>query len=287
VSCVTIDIQSIDYSMPSPTVFHQRLSGKVAIVTGAGSLGQGFGTGKAIACLFAAEGASVCLVDQQSERAGETLALITEAGGRAFVSAGDITDGAVCARIVDETVERYGGLDILVNNVGISGAPGRLEDVDEASWDRVIDVNLKSAFLMSRSAAPRIVARGGGAIVNVSSVAGIRSHGSAAYGASKAGMVAFTRELAVMYGRDLVRANAIAPGHIFTPMVKSMLNDELRERRRKIAPLPLEGDAWDIAAAALFLASDESRFITGTCLPVDGGVTEVAALAAYDLVQKS
>ncbi|MCP3712613.1 SDR family oxidoreductase [Paraburkholderia sp. CNPSo 3274] len=270
--------------MPSPKVFYQRLSGKIAIVTGAGSLGQGYGTGKAIACLFAAEGASVCLVDQQYERAAETLALVTESGGQGFVCTGDITDAAVCARIVEETVERYGGLDILVNNVGISGAPGRLQDIDEASWDRVMDVNLKSAFLMSRSAVPHIVARRGGAIVNISSVAGIRSHGSAAYGSSKAGMVAFTRELAVMYGRDRVRANAIAPGHIFTPMVQSMLNETARERRRKIAPLPLEGDAWDVASAALFLASDESRFITGTCLPVDGGVTEVAALAAYDLV---
>jgi NAD(P)-dependent dehydrogenase (short-subunit alcohol dehydrogenase family) len=270
--------------MPFPKAFHQRLNGKVAIVTGAGSLGEGYGTGKAIACLFAAEGAAVCLVDQQPERAAETLALITEAGGKAFVSAGDITDGTTCARIVDETVERYGGLDILVNNVGISGAPGRLEDIDEAAWNRVLDVNLKSAFLMSRSAAPKLVARGGGSIINISSVAGIRSHGSAAYASSKAGMVAFTRELAVMYGREFVRANAIAPGHIFTPMVQSMLNEKARERRRKIAPLPLEGDAWDIAAAALFFASDEARFITGTCLPVDGGVTEIAALAAYDLV---
>jgi NAD(P)-dependent dehydrogenase (short-subunit alcohol dehydrogenase family) len=272
--------------MPAPKNFHQRLNGKIAIVTGAGSLGHGFGTGKAIACLFAAEGASVCLVDQQYERAAETLALITEAGGQAFVSTGDITDGAVCTRIVGETVERYGGVDILVNNVGISGAPGRLQDVDEASWDRVFDVNLKSAFLMSRSAVPNMIERGGGAIVNISSVAGIRGHGSAAYGSSKAALDAFTRELAVMYGRDRVRANAIAPGHIFTPMVQSMLDDEARERRRKIAPLPLEGDAWDVAMAALFLAGDESRFITGTCLPVDGGVTEVAALAAYDLVRK-
>ena len=270
--------------MPSPKVFYQRLRGKIAIVTGAGSLGQGYGTGKAIACLFAAEGASVCLVDQQHQRAVETLELIAESGGQGFVCTGDITDVDVCARIVDETVDRYGGLDILVNNVGISGAPGRLQDLDEASWDRVMDVNLKSAFLMSRGAVPHIVARGGGAIVNISSVAGIRSHGSAAYGSSKAGMVAFTRELAVMYGRDRVRANAIAPGHIFTPMVHSMLDEAARERRRKMAPLPLEGDAWDVASAALFLASDESRFITGTCLPVDGGVTEVAALAAYDLV---
>ena len=272
--------------MPAPIVFHQRLTGKVAIVTGAGSLGQGFGTGKAIACLFAAEGASVCLVDQQYERVAQTLALIEEAGGKAFVSTGDITDGTVCARIVGETIEQYGGLDILVNNVGISGAPGRLQDIEEASWDRVFDVNLKSAFLMSRSAVPAMIRRGGGAIVNISSVAGIRSHGAAAYGSSKAALNAFTRELAVMYGRDRVRANAIAPGHIFTPMVESMLDAEARERRRKVAPLPLEGDAWDIAAAALFFAGDESRFITGTCLPVDGGVTEVAALSAYDLIRQ-
>jgi NAD(P)-dependent dehydrogenase (short-subunit alcohol dehydrogenase family) len=272
--------------MPYPKVFHQRLAGKVAIVTGAGSQGNGVGTGKAIACLFAREGASVCLVDQDAERAAETLAMIREAGGNAFVCAADVTDSHACARIVAATVERYSALHVLVNNVGVAGAGGRFDNLDEASWDRIIDVNLKSAFLMSRSAAPQLVADGGGAVVNVSSTAGIRSHGSAAYGSSKAGMIALTRELAVAYGRDGMRANAIAPGHILTPMVESMLDEQAKDRRRKIAPLGIEGDAWDVASAALFLASDEARFITGVCLPVDGGVTEIAALCAYELMQR-
>ncbi|CAB3721681.1 SDR family NAD(P)-dependent oxidoreductase [Paraburkholderia rhynchosiae] len=272
--------------MPFPKVFHQRLAGKVAIVTGAGSQGNGVGTGKAIACLFAREGASVCLVDRDEERAAETLAMIVEAGGNGFVCAADVTDSDACARVVAATVERYGALHILVNNVGVAGAGGHFENIDEASWDRIIDVNLKSAFLMSRAAAPHLVAGKNGAVVNVSSTAGLRSHGAAAYGSSKAGMIALTRELAVVYGRDGVRANAIAPGHIFTPMVESMLDEPAKERRRKVAPLGIEGDAWDVAAAALFLASDDARFITGACLPVDGGVTEVAALCAYDLIQQ-
>ncbi|RKT14233.1 NAD(P)-dependent dehydrogenase (short-subunit alcohol dehydrogenase family) [Paraburkholderia sp. RAU2J] len=272
--------------MPFPKIFYQRLAGKVAIVTGAGSQGNGVGTGKAIACLFAREGASVCLVDHDEDRAAETLAMIVEAGGSGFVCAANVTDSDACARVVAATVERYGALHILVNNVGVAGAGGRFENIDEASWDYIINVNLKSAFLMSRAAAPHLVAGGRGAVVNVSSTAGIRSHGAAAYGSSKAGMIALTRELAVVYGRDGLRANAIAPGHIFTPMVESMLDQQAKERRRKVAPLGIEGDAWDVAAAALFLASDEARFITGVCLPVDGGVTEVAALCAYDLVRQ-
>jgi NAD(P)-dependent dehydrogenase (short-subunit alcohol dehydrogenase family) len=272
--------------MPYPKAFHQRLAGKVAIVTGAGSQGHGVGTGKAIACVFAREGASVCLVDQNEERAVETLEMIREAGGNAFVCAADVTDGDACARVVAAVVDRYGALHVLINNVGVAGPGGRFETLDEASWDRIIDVNLKSAFLMCRSAAPQLVAGGGGAVVNVSSTAGLRSHGAAAYGSSKAGMIALTREMAVVYGRDGMRANAIAPGHIFTPMVESMLDEEAKERRRRVAPLAIEGDAWDVASAALFLASDEARFITGVCLPVDGGVTEIAALRAYDLMQR-
>ena len=270
--------------MPYPRTFHQRLAGKVAIVTGAGSQGAGVGTGKAIACLFALEGASVCLVDREPERVAETLSMIHEAGGNAFICAADVTDSQACAGVVAATLARYGALHVLVNNVGISGAGGRFENLDEAAWDRVMDVNLKSAFLMSRSAAPQLVAGGGGAVVNVSSTAGLRSHGAAAYGSSKAGLIALTRELAVVYGRDGMRANVIAPGHIFTPLVAGMLDEKARQRRRKIAPLAIEGDAWDVAAAALFLAGDEARFITGVCLPVDGGVTQIAALAAYDLV---
>lgn len=271
--------------MPQPRVFHQRLAGKVAIVTGAGSQGEGVGTGRAIAFLFAAEGAKVCLVDRETERAEETRAMISAAGGDAFVCTGDVANSVDCARIVHETVTRYGALHVLVNNVGIATAAQPFEQFDEASWDRVLNINLKSVFLMCRFAVPHLIAAGNSAVVNIASVAGLQGYGSAAYGPSKAGMVQMTRDLAVQYGRKGVRANAVAPGHIFTPMLLGVVGEEMREQRRKIAPLGIEGDAWDIAAASLFLASDEARFITGCCLPVDGGLTEIGPLAAHALLQ--
>ncbi|MCM2459398.1 glucose 1-dehydrogenase [Pseudomonas sp. CG7] len=271
--------------MPTPTIFNQRLAGKVALVTGAGSQGTGFGTGKAIAYLFAREGAKVCLVDQHVERAEETLAMIQEAGCEAFISAGDVTRDEDCLRFVSQTVERYGALHILVNNVGMATGAQGFEQHPIELWHRVMDVNLKSVFLMCRHALPQLTAYPGSAVVNIASTAGLQGNGSVAYGPSKAAMVQLTRELAVMYGRQGLRANTVAPGHIFTPLVDGFVNEDMRLRRQKIAPLNIEGDAWDVAAATLFLASDEARFITGTCLPVDGGVTEVAPLTAYAMVQ--
>jgi len=268
--------------MPQPTDYWHRLEGKVAIVTGAGSQGDGVGTGKAMAYLFAREGARVCLVDQEPERAQITLAMIAEAGAEAFVHAADVTQPQACADVVAATVERYGRLDVLVNNVGLGAGGGRLAELSPALWDRVMDVNLKSALLMSRAAMPRLVAARGN-VVNIASSAGLRAHGGAAYGPSKAALIALSRELAVMYGRDGVRANTVAPGHLFTPLVEKFIDEAGRRRRRLVAPLGIEGDAWDVAAAALFLASDEARFITGVCLPVDGGVNEIAALAALEM----
>ncbi len=271
--------------MPIPQQYRARLLGKVAIVTGAGSQGAGVGTGKAIAVVMAGEGARVCLVDCEPTRAEETHALIRAAGGESFVCAGDVTRAADCERFVAETVERYGGVDILVNNVGIAGALGTFENFDEAAWDRVIDVNLKSAVLMSRFAVPQMIQRGGGAIVNISSIAGIRAHGgSFAYGPSKAAMNELSCELAVAYGRQGIRANTVAPGHIVTPLSQGLLGEEARAARRKVNTLAIEGDAWDVAAAALFLASDEARFITGVLMPVDGGVVQTGPLAAHALI---
>ena len=270
--------------MPQPTQFRSRLAGKAAIVTGAGSQGRGFGTGKAIAFVFAREGAQVCLVDREAERAEATRKLIEDAGGDAFVCAADVTASEECARVVAQTMDRYGRLDTLVNNVGIGVSGGRVEQLDEAVWNRVIDVNLKSAVLMCKHALPALIASRG-SIVNIASSAALRAHGGGvAYGASKAGMIAVTRDLAVMYGREGVRANVVAPGHIYTPLVEGMLDEKARDTRRKIAPLGVEGDAWDVAAAVLFLASDEARFITAACLPVDGGVSEIAALTAHSLI---
>jgi NAD(P)-dependent dehydrogenase (short-subunit alcohol dehydrogenase family) len=270
--------------MPRPRQFRGRLSGKTAIVTGAGSQGAGVGTGKAIAITFALEGARVCLVDRELERVEETRKEIEASGGDAFVSVADVTDSAACAATVAATIEHYGRLDVLVNNVGIGVGGGRVEQLDEAVWDRVISVNLTSAVLMAKHAIPALIASRG-AIVNIASIAALRSHGGGvAYSASKAGLIAATRDLAVMYGRDGVRANVVAPGHIFTPLVEGMLDQAARDTRRRVAPLGIEGDAWDVAAAALFLASDEARFITATCLPVDGGVVEIGALTAHGLI---
>lgn len=273
--------------MPAPRKFRDRLPGKVAIVTGAGSQGDGVGTGKAIAVLMAGEGAKVCLVDREPERAQETLEMIHALGGDAFVCAGDVTRAADCERFVAETARRYGGVDILVNNVGIASAPGDFSVFDEDAWTRIVDVNLRSAVLMSRYAVPKMIERGGGAIVNISSIAGMRAHGGGfAYGPSKAAMNQFSNELAVTYGRQGIRANTVAPGHILTPLAQGLLGEEARAVRRKVGPLGIEGDAWDIAAATLFLASDEARFITGVLIPVDGGVVQTGPLAAHALINR-
>jgi NAD(P)-dependent dehydrogenase (short-subunit alcohol dehydrogenase family) len=275
--------------MPQPTRFWNRLEGKVAIVTGAGSQGSGFGTGKAIAFTFAREGARVCLVDRDPERAEQTRELIAASGGQAFVHSADVTESQACAGIVAATVERYGRLDLLVNNVGIATASQRAEVLDEESWDRVLNVNLKSAVLMSKHAIPHMIKAGGGSVVNISSVASVISSGSLAYGPSKAAMNSLTCELAILHGRDGIRVNTVAPGHIFTPMsagsfAKNASNEKARETRRKVAPLGIEGDAWDVAAATLFLACDEARFITGVFLPVDGGVTKISPMKAHDFI---
>lgn len=269
--------------MPEPQNYHGRLAGRSAIVTGAGTEGDGVGTGRAIAVVLAGEGATVCLVDREADRADETRQRIVEAGGNAFVAAGDVTSNADCRRFVAETVARTGRLDILVNNVGIS-QPVRLDDEDEVAWTRVIDVNLKSAMLMIRHSVPAMRKGGSGSIVNISSVAGIRAHGSIAYGPSKAAMAALARDIAVMHGRDGIRANTVAPGHIMTPHAMHVLPPDVRTMRRTVGPLGIEGDAWDVAQAVRFLASDEARFITGVLLPVDGGVTEIGPLPAHALI---
>jgi NAD(P)-dependent dehydrogenase (short-subunit alcohol dehydrogenase family) len=268
--------------MPAPHRHYDRLTGKVALVTGAGSQGQGVGTGKAIACTFAREGARICLVDREPARAAETLQRIESTGGDAFVHTADVTTQDGCEGAVQAAVARYGQLDVLVNNVGFGAGGGKLDQLPPELFDTVMHVNLRSAYLMSRSALPHLVARRGN-VVNIVSTAGLRAHGAAAYGPAKAALLQFTREIAVSYGRDGVRANSIAPGHLFTPLVEQYLDAAGRERRRRIAPLGIEGDAWDVALAALFLASDEARFISGACLPVDGGVTQVAALTAHEM----
>lgn len=263
-----------------PSLVFDRLAGKIAIVTGAGTAGEGFGIGRAIAVRFAGEGAKVCLLDRDGDAAKATLEIIQEMGGEAFVVTADLVDEADCSSATAQCAARFGGIDILVNSVGIAEAPRPVDQLDLTTWQNVFDVNLRSAIQMAKFAIPKMRARGGGAIVNIASIAGLVSYGSLAYGPSKAALIQLTRELAVLHGRDGIRVNVLAPGHVYTPMVAGHLSEEMREARRRAGPLGIEGDAWDVAAAALFLASNDARFITGACLPVDGGITIVGSVEA-------
>lgn len=267
-----------------------RLQGKVAIVTGAGATGSGdfVGIGQATSILFAKQGAKVLLIDREQQNAEITLATIKEDGGEASVVVGDVTINADCQEMARAAAERYGRLDILVNNVGISG-PGSVTDVDEEFWDTVIDVNLKSVMLTSKHSIPLMIETGGGSIINLSSIVGMRAGGgkpSHPYVASKGGIIGLSNSMAVHYGRDNVRVNCIAPGHIHSPMVARHASKEMLELRRKAGPLGIEGTPWDVAWAALFLASDEARWISGVTLPVDAGLLAATPLAMYPYLQE-
>ena len=258
-----------------------RLKGKVAIVTGAGSVGPGIGNGKATAMLFAREGASVLLVDYSLEAAEETRELIDEEGGASKTFRADVSRPDDCAAMVEECIRAFGRVDVLHNNVGIE-IPGGIEEISEDDWDRTLDVNLKSVFLTCKHALPQMVKQGGGSIVNISSINGIRTLPalSGAYGASKAGMIALTREIAVEYAPKGIRANAILPGMMRTPFVEASLTnawggdvEEMMQLRDAMVPIGKQGESWDVAHAALFLASDEAKYVTGATLVVDGALT--------------
>jgi len=263
-----------------------RLGGRVAIVTGAGTSGALPGTGVAIATLFANQGAQVGVVDISAERAANTVELIESVGGSALPVVADITQGQNCELAVQQVVERFGRLDILVNNAALSGGGGDATTIDEAAWNQVVALDLNAVMLMSKSAVPHLRAAGGGAIVNMSSIAGMRGMGSGAYAAAKGGVIGLTYDLAYSHGRDGIRVNCIAPGHLYTPM-GNQGGEELRDRRRRAGLLGTEGTAWDAAWAALFLASEESRWITGVVLPVDAGTTSSTALGLQNLELRS
>ena len=258
-----------------------RVRGKVAIVTGAGSVIEGIGNGKASAVVYAREGARVMLVDRNLEAANETKRLIDKDGGVCMTSQADVSKAADCARIVEECVEAYGSVDILHNNVGIE-IPGGIVEISEEDWDRVMTVNLKSVFLTCKAALPQMERQGSGAIVNISSINAIRTLPalSAPYGASKAGMIALTREIAVEYASKGIRANAVLPGMMNTPFVVNALTDawggdvsEMMKLRDAMSLTGKQGEPWDVANAALFLASDDAKYVTGTTLVVDGAMT--------------
>lgn len=259
-----------------------RLQDKIALVVGAGSRGEPAGTGYAAAKLFARHGASVVLVDKSRQRADATRQEILEEGGTASVFVADVTSEDDCQAMVEACRDRHGQLDILFNNVATHGS-GKVTDVSSDELDRVFAINLRSMMLACKYAIPLMKASGGGSIINVSSIDGLRTgmHPNVPYAVTKAGAAQLARVTAVHHGRDNIRANCIAPGHIFAPFV-SDISDEKRALRRRAAPLGSEGTAWDIAWAALFLASDEARWISGVVLPVDGGLLAATPLAVYD-----
>ncbi|HXM54465.1 MAG TPA: glucose 1-dehydrogenase [Candidatus Dormibacteraeota bacterium] len=252
-----------------------RMQDKVAIVTGAGSRADGIGNGRAAAVLLAREGASVALLDAVAEWAEATREMIAAEGGAAMVIPCDVTDERAAAAAVRRTVEEWGRLDVLVNNVGIGGPPGTAVEVDIAEWERAMRVNVTSMVIMAKYAIPEMRRAGGGAIVNLSSVAGLTGgHARLLYPTSKGAIVNLTRAMAAHHGREGIRVNAVAPGMVYTPMVYARgMTPELREARRLRSLLQTEGTGWDVGQAVLFLASDEARWITGVTLPVDAGAT--------------
>jgi NAD(P)-dependent dehydrogenase (short-subunit alcohol dehydrogenase family) len=262
----------------------ERLKGKTAMVVGAGSIGPGWGNGKATAVTFARQGAQVFCVDRNGAAAEETVKIITSEGGKALAFTADVSRAAEVEAMVAACLKTFGRIDVLDNNVGIAEMGGVVE-VTEAEWDRVFAVNLKSAFLSMKHVIPVMQKQGGGSIINISSVASIRHVGISyvTYAASKAAMNQMTRTTAVQYAPDHIRVNAILPGLMKTPMVEHSAglaqsyakgNVEAMWRARDAqVPMGHMGEAWDVATAALFLASDESKYVTGLELVVDGGLT--------------
>ena len=250
-----------------------RLAGKVALVTGAGSRAAGIGNGKATSILFAREGAKVVCVDHILDRAAETVADIEKEGGTAVAVAADVTNRGDCEQMIGVAIEKYGRLDILHNNVGIGSRQG-IREVTEDEWDRVMDVNLKSIIFSTQAAIPHMEAAGGGSIINIASIAALRHYyGIPAYQTSKAGIIGLSMNLAGDLGEKKIRVNTICPGQVWTPMAASHMSPARRAVRQKSGFIQEEGTAWDIAWCAVFLASDESRWITAQVISVDAGVT--------------
>lgn len=251
-----------------------RLDDRVAIVTGAGSRSAGVGNGKAAAVLLARRGARVLLLDADEAAANVTRKLIESNGGQALVQSTDVSDPDACQAAVNVAVNAWGRVDILVNNVGITGPAGDAVELDLEQWDAAMRVNVTSMMLMARFAIPHMRKLGHGAIVNISSVAGLLGGTpSLLYPTSKGAVVNMTRAMASQHGVEGIRVNCVAPGMVYTPMVAGRMTDEMREVRRKRSLLQTEGSAWDVGHAVAFLASDEARWVTGVVLPVDAGTT--------------
>ncbi len=257
-----------------------RLENKTAIVVGAGQTpGEAVGNGRATAILFAREGARVMLVDRRLDSAQESQSLIEKEGGVAFAHQADITRTEACRSVADACVAEYGRIDILVNVVGVGGESGRRLELTEQQWDTIQKVNVRAMMVLCKHVLPVMEKQESGSVINISSAAAVCDTNMLAYKVSKAGVNALTQYLAMRYAKKGVRANTIMPGLMNTPMAIEGISTRLGISKEELiaqrdSRVPLRGgmgDGWDTAYAALFLASDEAKFITAVVLPVDGG----------------
>lgn len=258
-----------------------RLKGKTALVFGAGCIGEGWGNGNATAVAFAREGANVVCVDVNEESAANTAELVRREGREALHVAADVSDFQRVQRAVELAIDKFGRIDVLHNNAGISVRGGAVE-ASEESWDHVFDVNAKGAFLTCKAVIPHMQRQGGGSIVHISSIASVgwTGHAMLSYHASKAALNQLTRMVAVQHAAENIRCNCIMPGLIDSPRIYSTILpvfggdvEKMRQSRSGAVPMKRMGDVWDIANAALFFASDESKYVTGVVMAVDGGIT--------------
>ncbi len=265
-----------------------RMQGKTALVIGGGSIMPGWGNGKAAAVLYAVEGAKVYVVDARSEAAQETAEIIGSAGGAAVAAAGDAMSEADVERVVNDCVSRFGRIDVLHNNVGGQGTGRSLDNISLEDWNDTVGRNVTTAMLSCRAVLPIMLSQGGGAIVNIASIAAIRHLGvpTAVYSTGKGALTSLTQNIALHYAGQGIRANCVLPGYIDTPFINRPIKgkpsytykgfataEDYAKARNNIIPMGRMGTGWDVAYASLFLASDEAAYITGTTLVVDGGVT--------------
>jgi len=268
-----------------------RMEGKVVIAAGAGSIGEGWGNGKAAAFVYGKEGGRIFCVDYRLEAAQETVALIEAAGGEAMAFQADVTDESQVQSLVAACMEAYGRIDVLHNNIGGQGTGRSLDSITVDDWNATFARNVTTCMLTCRAVAPVMEKQGGGAIVNIASIAGIRHLNvpTAVYSATKGAMIEFTRNIAIQLAGKGIRANCVLPGYIDTPFIQRLIDgrpsytykgyktaDDYRAARDAVIPSGRMGTGFDVAYAALFLASDEADHITGTHLVVDGGVTATA-----------
>lgn len=268
-----------------------RLENKVALVTGGGSIGPGWGNGKAAAALYAREGAKVAVTDWRPDAAQETVDIIEAAGGEAIALSGDMTAEEDVARVVADTLAAFGRIDVLHNNVGGSGTGKHLGNMTLEDWNATLARNVTSAMLTCREVVPHMENQGGGSIVNISSVSSIRhlNTPTAVYSAAKGALNELTKNIALHHAGKGIRANCVLPGYIDTPFIRRDINgkpsyaykgyasaEEYAADRHKVIPMGRMGTGWDVAYAALFFASDESAYVTAQMLVVDGGVTSTA-----------